>query len=397
MFTQKKSYYKVLQTLFLISIIFASAYAIIYINVLNQNIPLVQASSGKMKVRLEISVYDYEGNLKDRVIKDDDMILSNFIEFLTAFFTDTYPTAVEVDLQDISDTQRTFIIHQSGGSNANTFTDSESDTEDKGGFIGIGTDATAPTRADVDLGTQQEGLTQNDANYPAYSNVSGIFVSQTTIASTGTYNVVEAGYYVNWVDELGTVRTIMLMHDVFNPVGVIPTDDIVVSYSLIFDGVEFNQNFGIWFETLLGTYPDGDLIQASFYRTTGVVAYIAVYLDASSGWFGQYDTDQDINANIYFRISTSDTTPTRTTYQLTGLVESYYKPNPVPVCTDTDMTVETAITVSANRSINASGLYVYAPDSGITYWEFLMIHATFSTVEVEVGTAFNVIDLITFT
>ena len=395
MYSQKNNYNKILTSLFLVSLLFFASFSIIYINSLNRTVPFVNANSGKLGVRLEVSVYDIEGNLKDRVIKDDDLILQNFIDFLTDFFTDNYPTDVECDLQDISDTTRTVIIHTTGTA-IGTFSDGSSDTEDKGGFIGIGTGATAPDRDDYDLTAQEESLTQNDANYPAYSSVSGNVVCQATIVATDTYNVAEAGYFINWVDDSDTVYTFMLLHDIFNPVAVIPTDNIVVSYSIILDGAEFNRNFGDFLAVLLGTCVDGDQEYATLHDIAGQDVFSMIYHN-TQGWIGQYDEDQDLDANIYFRISESSTEPTRTTNQITGIVESYYRPSPLPTRTDENTTIQTAITVSDDRDISASALYVYVPTTSVIYHECLFIHTTFTSVEVDVGTAINIIDVLTYT
>ena len=394
MSSQKNNYNKILTSLFLVSLLFFASFSIIYINSLNSTVPFVNANSGKLGVALKVSVYDAEGNLKQEVIKDDDLVIDNFIKFLTAFFTSADPS--DASLTNNAGAGCTIRVRL-GDDNQNTFADSETDTEDKGGFIGIGTDATAPTRTDFDLGTIQESLTAVDGGYPVYSSATGNITIQCSITVTGTYNIVEAGLFVNWVDTSSNVNTIMMLHDTFNPVAVIPTDIAVVSYTLILSGSEFNQNFGEWLEGLFTNCLDNTTVSKTFYRTDNDDEIISVYSpEPDTSWVGRYFNTGTPYFDTSIRIGTDNTAPTRTDLDLGGVVEDWFMPNPAPTYTATTCLIRTSITVSAERTISESAIYLYIPTYTGKDDHFMFWRDTFTPVVIASGTAMDVIYTLTF-
>jgi len=339
----------------------------------------------KLSPILTVTVYDSNGNLKSTQVKEDDLIVNNFRDWLQALFTTG--TSVTASLTNDANTTKTVNIRS--GTYANSWLDSATGSGTKGGVAGIGTGTTAAARTDYALETQVEADATQFSGFPQYSTSTGIITMSFSFPITDTHAITEAVFGCNWVASDASENTFILFHDVFSAVNVVNGDTLVLGYTLTLTESGFSNNFGQMLNAIFSSVNDGSVL--GFNMDNSVTAtessHISYTYQSTSGYYGFVVTTPSNNNVI--AVGTSSTATSRAHYGVQTAVEALTTVNTPTVGTGT-VVVQTDITCVSARVITEAAFFIGSDiDVGSGKYN-LMWRAVFAGVSVDAGKAIRI-------
>lgn len=271
-----------------------------------------------MKTSLRVQVYDSSGRLKATRYMPDDLMTDNFRKWLIGVW-DT--SATSCSLSDTGGNARTITTKCTTNSAwVNTYCDSYTGTDLKGGYMSIGSGTNAPTQSDVELQTIYGSAQAVSGTYPTWDVTSGNVTIQSTFSITGTVTITESGLYVSWLPSSGsTCYKFLMARDTYTGISC-SAGDTVVNALIINLSVSFNRNVGIFLSGIFKYVGDNVNNQLVMYNTAGGSINVLVY-DGTSGVSNQPITYVTGN-KAGISQGTGTTAEGRTTNTLTTLVDS---------------------------------------------------------------------------
>lgn len=181
-----------------------------------------------MRVGLKIFNDEHPLEFKNLVVcKDRDMVLDQFGEWFAGLLKQYVlgNDAQNITLNDRGGAARTVVCY------SNQANQIFNDFDDVGMLVAVGTDGTAPTRADVDL------ITQVDADTPiggdaAWTSALGTVTLAGSVAAGANRLIQECGLVARWQDSGSARREFLLFRDTFTTVAVALGRFSTVAYTL---------------------------------------------------------------------------------------------------------------------------------------------------------------------
>jgi hypothetical protein len=161
--------------------------------------------NSKIGTTLKVEVYDPEGNLKDTRYKDNDLVLTNFKNWLVGMFTGVLNEGayVTASLTDDGSNARTINVRAPlYNTILNTWADTSAGAGNKGGYLGIGTGANAPTVGDVALQTKYGSYIVTTSS--TWTVATGNIAVVGTFTATSSVTITECCLLVQWIPSAGT-------------------------------------------------------------------------------------------------------------------------------------------------------------------------------------------------
>ena len=270
--------------------------------------PVMDPLNSKITVVMTAQVYR-EGVLIDERIKDDDLLLSNFINMTQALLY--WPDGSQYEIELLTSGGQDFIFWN-GTSQGTIFDcgkDMYSDVVVQGRY---GIDNTAPERDDDSLGSQAE-VANLDSSYLGV----GYFTLTWIDTASGPFSWEESGFSMRWwSDYYGDSLNVFMCRDVFSAISVETSDTIVLNYRFNF-GTGYNTNFIKILHCILKGTPNGVETTVSLTDTSGTSRTVTVY-DAD----GSYDYIGHVDNSLYGgHVAVSDSSsgiPSRSAHVLLG-------------------------------------------------------------------------------
>ena len=329
----------------------------------------LKKSITKLSPILNVTVLDKDGNLKAQQIKEDDLIMANFLQFFTALLWDSNGATRTTTMYDNGGTLRTIYIY---GDEVTFF--NEFFTVDAGGYIGIGNGTTAPTRSDYSLESIQESIVVPST--PGY--LSGLVAISASWSVTSNYSVSEVAFFEKWISSTDPYY-FMIMRDTFTPISVVEGDQVFCSYNIWLNNTGFTDNFG---KFLAGIFQNTQTDKTmSFTDVTGVNRTFYVYSDHLTAKNAQLNYATD--SRIYFAMGENDTVG-RTQYQLGAMIGSYVGASQ-PTHNNTAVILSASQTMPGTYDIDTAGLFVQWADTGSTPRIIMFWKLNFTAVSVYDG------------
>lgn len=335
--------------------------------------------SKSMATTIKVEARDKAGNLKQTVVKENDLILTNFAVWIaSAFIQVASAGATPTGLQQIKNT---------AGSNVNFFCRGPTPSSTLWGqataytrytYLRVGTGGGSATISDYNLNTAAENFVQVGAATITSNNVT--FSTATTATTTETIN--EAGVFIQ--DGRAGGYMFMMIHDTFTGIPVVATDTVTVTYTIT-SGSGFTAN---WVDLIAGCfYPVKDYGTAAITYTmeddTGGARTIVVLDDGdSSNWL--FDTN-NFPFEQGMKIGTGTTAPALSDYNVETPVESYTVTQQPVMQANINFTIAAVFTCASSRTITEAGFFTVAKDSGGTTRNIMMWRDTFAGVTIDAG------------
>jgi hypothetical protein len=311
-------------------------------------IDALQKDIKNIRTVLQVDVYDVEGNLRESRLKDDDLILDNFGNWMSGWFEDA--TNVGKTLKRTSGSTTSVGVKSTSPSFCWTA------NYDVGAMAGVGTGTTAPTTGDYDLETQIGDWTK--INNPTYAD--GNITFGCSIQSPTAQDITEAGVIWTYSDQ--SIQFLVL-RDTFSAVSTGEGESITLTYTIVL-GSGFTDNFGNILAQCFEYTEDS---------TNDDYIYLIDYGNVNRTCRVQYDDNVGVfrvpptRPSTGIWIGTGTTAPDRSDYHLVTPVESLFGVSEPSWNTGDggNATVSATIRVTANREITEAGFYqrTYATDS----------------------------------
>lgn len=363
------------------------------------NIPINMGK--KISTKLIAEAYDSNGNLKQKVEKDNDLIMNNFRNFLiySLFYPYYDVLSPTFSLYDTTNTSKTLISKCWQSSSLDyqyRWVDSASGSDPKGGYIGIGDGTTAPTVIDYDLESIVGSKTAVTGAYPTWNSGTGDITIVSTIPITGSYNITEGALFTRWLTQASaTTYYFMITRDTFDAIAVENGDTFVLTIILNLSG-EFTNNMGNFLASVFKYVADGNNIQFSCTRNDGAtVSTMYCYTSAGSRSYAVHEyTRYSTTKSSWVRMGASGNAVSRTSYTLSNPLEVGVPPDsPYPTISSDDIVISVDIYCNEDVSIREVGFY--------TEWDFteansyLLFREVISTVNISAGRSARIICTIT--
>ena len=338
----------------------------------------LKKSITKLSPILNITVLDKDGNIKSQQIKEDDLVLENFLKFFVALLWDPDYNHRHASLYDTGGTLRTFAIYDSvcgsPGWSSGCYMFNKAVTG-AGGFIGIGNGTTAPTRQDYNLESQQE--TYIAISDPEYFG--GLLSMSASWSVSSNYSVSEVVFVENWGSTANVRYDVALLRDIFTPVSVVTGDQIFASYNIWLNNTGFTNNFGLFLQSL---FEDGGVgrtfVMIDVGGTTRTFYNYFDYVNTATTFHWNYYTGR-----VYIAVG-ENSSISRSNHELTDMVGSY-----IGVSQPTQNT--SAVILSASQimtgtyDIDVAGLFVKWADTSSGLRTVMFWALNFTSVSVYAG------------
>lgn len=341
----------------------------------------INSDINKISPTLSVEVRDSDGNLKNSFVKEDDLILDNFINFTTGIFSSNGATAVAMYMSDLGGAQRTFYAYHGG----NGWSISTSGA--RGGLIGIGSGETTATRSDYALETQKE--TYKAVSTPSYSSGNITFTS--TFSVTSGYNLSESVVVITFNDSGNVGRNVTVFRDTFANITVVAEDTVVITYTISLNDTGFTNNFGNLFVSMFSRVVSG-----------GTTSFTATNIAGTTKTFYTWKTSgatiSFAYANVAAKIAigSSATATARTHYDVQTQVGSDTAIS-IPVKNSSSITIATSLVSPSAQTIQEASYMNSWIDSGGVTAEYVMLwRDTFTGVAVPEGNAITIVFTVTF-
>lgn len=341
---------------------------------------------------VKVEARDAAGHLKQTVVKENDLILSNFAYIVWGWLNHPVTSGGQV-------TWATGVKDTGGTTRSGSAKGGSPDFIEAWGvyagsyrrtYGGVGSGGGSPAISDYTIGTP--AFTNQLVTTPTTSggNVTFSYV----ITATGSANVNEAG--VMLVTGTQSTWTILLIHDTFTNIPVVATDTVTVTYTIV-HGAGFTQNWINFMEDFFYpqvSYSDSDLT-ASLTDTSGGSRTVYTVAKSSGGnWF--MDTASNYPNCVQIGIGTGTNAPALSDYELQTPVDSEAKTMAPIMQASINVTSAATITCGSARTVTEAGLYIWGYDTGGTARQFLYWRDTFTGVSIDAGRQISINFIIYF-
>jgi hypothetical protein len=214
-----------------------SVFTLIFSGLGIYNLTLFEDTGG-FYATLIVENYDGEtGELKQREVVKDDLILKN-----CAYALSTLAIAYDIQPWDavISSEMTTIFGASVGVYEYDTYFAYWTDHNDRDGMalayggIHIGTGSNSPLISDWYLQTFKQRGSVDSVSYSSQGNVMNVTLEKTFVIN-GTYNLRECGYSQAILTSSTIASHFLFFRDVFPAIAVVPTDVFTVRYVLTFN------------------------------------------------------------------------------------------------------------------------------------------------------------------
>ena len=248
---------------------------------LSQNYPV--------SAQLSVKVYDSTGALKASETQNDDMVMNNFMNFLSSWLTyeGASSSSSTFTMTDTTGTVDTLVGRDSTSTYSTCTWACEISTPPyAGGYIAVGTGNTAVARTDHKLTAQYQSLVA--VTQPTYDPSTGNIVFGVGIIAGSAASISEVGFFENWYTSGLIFANFLMFHDTFTAIPISAGNTISVQYTIQLGSTAYNNNLGLLlaaiFANTLGTASTVKLTP-----TSGAAQMVDVYVTASSGGYFYYD------------------------------------------------------------------------------------------------------------
>ena len=233
--------------------------------------------------QLSVKVYDPKGALVASETQNDDMVMNNFMNFLSSWLSFESPSGSPstFTLTDTSGATRTLVGRDSGttATQCTWACEYPSVTPYAGGYIAVGTSAVAPTRSDYKLGALYQSLVT--VGQPTYDPSTGNIIFGVGIIAGTAASISEVGFYEDWyVGASNSWDQFLMLHDSFPAVAVTPGSTISVQYTVQLGSTAYDNNLGILLAAVMANSL-GSSTSVQLTPTSGPAQIVIVYVAAS--------------------------------------------------------------------------------------------------------------------
>ena len=276
----------------LIALIAASSLAGLYLFTTQQK-PASGTPSGSLPVAASVSIKVYNGStLKSSVTQDDDMVMNNFMNFLSNWFGYVGPgsTPSTFAMTDTAGTARTLEGREATSSYQTcTWVCEDPNAPYSGGYIAVGTGTASPARTDYKLGSQYQSLVGVVAA-PTYDPSTGDIIFGVNILAGTSASISEVGFFESWwVSSVVGWDTFLMFHDSFTTQSVTAGNTISVQYTVQLGSTAYDNNFGILLAAILGN-SNGAAVSVNLTPTSGTAQTVSVYVPEGSISYAGYSS-----------------------------------------------------------------------------------------------------------
>ncbi|MGA2664037.1 MAG: hypothetical protein ABSF83_03750, partial [Nitrososphaerales archaeon] len=205
-----------------------------------------------LSAQLSVKVYDPKGALVASETQNDDMVMNNFMSFLSSWLSYQSPSAAPVTftMTNVAGAAQTLVAKVApNAAYTCTWACEYTTAPYAGGYIAVGTGATPPTRSDFKLGAQYQSLVP--VNTPAYDPSTGDIVFGAAIIAGTAATISEAGFFENWFTLNTNWYDYLMFHDTFPPVQVPAGGTISVQYTVQLGSTAYDNNLGLLLAAIL--------------------------------------------------------------------------------------------------------------------------------------------------
>jgi len=394
---------KAILVAFLGAIVVASSLAGVYdLSLGRQGAPATGATSQNfpLSAQLSVKVYDSTGALQASVTQNDDMVMNNFMNFLSSWLTyeGSTSSASTFTMTDTSGTAHT-LAGRDSASTASTCTWACEITTPPyaGGYIAVGTGTASPQRTDYKLASQYQSLVT--VTQPTYDPSTGNIVFGVGIIAGTAASISEVGFFENWYIGSTNWDYFMMFHDTFTAVPVTPGNTISVQYTVQLGSTAYNNNLGLVLAAILAN-PLGTASTVKLTPTSGAAQTIDVYAMATESaccsyyYYNSYGAPRadlgagSTGADSTIRVGTgsASTCPNNSAAAFTQSRSATDLCNPVLTFTPVNsyvfspyVGVSAVVPTTAAYSFTEAGYY---QSFGSSTYSFLLIRNTFSALAV---------------
>lgn len=372
--------------------------------------------NSKIGTTLKVEVYDPEGNLKDTRYKDNDLVLTNFKNWLVGMFTGVLNEGayVTTSLLDDGNNARTINVRAPlYNSILNTWADTSAGAGNKGGYLGIGIgdgagSATAPAVGDYALQSKYGSYIVTTSS--TWDVNTGNIAVVGTFTATSSVTITEACLLVQWIPSSGTTSySILMTRDTFAGIAVNNADTIVLTVTIALSTVDFNRNFGAMLAGVFVNYADNGGATVTTYRVdTGAAVNFYVYRGSTGGTYCNYGSSAATDAlkvhyggSAKMAVGTSGLTSTRTMTAVQNpsytTIPQWFKVTPDPEIVSGTILIQGDVLCQADITIREVALYYMMADTANALYCIMLWRSTFAAVDVPRNTPIHIEFTITFT
>ena len=272
---------------------------------------IVEMDPGKISVTMIGQVFR-DGVLIDERVKDDDLLVWNFLNVTQALLAWPDSSVYYASLVNWGGGGPFDFMFWNGTSTATVADNGDEMYEDVLCLGRFGSDNTAPTRDDNNLGTIKETV-----GLDSFTIGTDSFTLTWIQTSSQDFSWVESGFNLNWWSgDIGDIGNILMVRDTFSAIAVETDDTIVLNYRFNF-GTGYTENYIKLLCYLLKGAVNGQTVTVSLTDVSGTSRIVTVYSpDDDSDWFGHV-SDSNHGGHILVSDSSSGI-PSRTAYRLLG-------------------------------------------------------------------------------
>lgn len=391
--------YKFVGVLFAFLLILSMENVVMYNYIIKPDAVINIGLSNHISTRLIAEAYDNNGNLKQRVEKNNDLIMDSFRNFLINWLFTSYNSAGArtVALDDISDTSRTYNVRTNdGGTYANYFVDSSTGTDSKGGYIGIGTGTTAPTVSDYNLESLYGSKVQVTGGYPTWTSASGDITITGTVSITSSVTITEGALFVRWLPSSGsTTYYTMMTRDTFTGIDVVNGDTFVLTIVINLSG-EFTDNLGSVLAGIFTYVADGGSVSKTLLPCSGSSNTMYCYYPSNTATIElQRMAPSEQGGSSQVVIGSSSMAISRSMASCQAPLGLRTAPSPTPYISSNAIYIISDILCSEASTIREVGFYsTMAFGSGLGV-HYMFLREVISGVAIDAGHSARVMIIIT--
>lgn len=397
--------YKLLAIITALSLVLTMESAVVYSFITPPDVIKVgiRPFNNKVATTLRVQVFDSDGNLRGTRYKDNDLILTNFRNFLVAMFTSQTTGTITASMTDIANAAKTINVRVTANVNTNTWCDTQSDTENKGGQMAIGEGSTAPVVANYGMETIYGAYVRVTDGFPQYDPVTHNVTITSTFDIAASKTITEAGLFVSWVDSTGNVFTFAMTRDTFTGIAVVDGDTVVVT--LVFHlSDDFTNHFG-WFLMYLFRYVlDGGIVQGlgawatypylpSWFDMTGSSVNQRNYYfsgTASISCYGTVADGQPIGGSCMIMVGSSNQMSGNMQVNLYSPVGTRTSVSPAPAISGNNIIIIADCVMTGASTLREAGFFLVFYSSSTIYYSILFWRTTFDPVTIAAGHAIQI-------
>jgi hypothetical protein len=228
-----------------------------------------------LSAQLSVKVYDSSGALKASVTQNDDMVMNNFMNFLSSWMVSLTPASSSstFTMTDTGGTARTLIGRDTTVYwQTCTWACESAGAPYTGGYIAVGTGKPTVQRTDFKLAAQYQSLTSVTA--PTYDPATGNIIFGVGIIAGSSASISEVGFFENWLVPNVAWLDFLMFHDTFTA-----GNTISVQYTVQLGSTAYNNNLGVLLAAIFAN-TQGTASSVKLNPTSGAAQTITVYFPA---------------------------------------------------------------------------------------------------------------------